>query len=690
MKDTQTGATRRVSADISGAQSQGYSDYPAISADGRYIAYCVGSSSLGSSEYDNSGEIFLSDTVAGTTRRTSAGSNGTPGDGHSGYPAISADGRYATFYSLSANLVSGDTNGVADVFVKDTATGAIRRASTSSSGSQSSGSSERPSISADGRYVAYCSGSSNLVIGDTNGLTDVFVKDMVTGTTRRASTDSIGSQCNGSTALPSISADGRFVAFYSESSNLTADVQGGGIFLKDMSTGQTRRVSTESPGAQRNGADKNSLSISADGRYVAFSSASVDLVSGDTNGRADVFVRDMATGAVRRVSTGAMGEQGNGEVRYSQSISADGRYVAFCSESSNLVSDDTNGWADVFVKDTSGASFGPASNPVTSVADNTETELPVIVLVGGFLSDTGYHPVKKAGATQVAPGWEMNSSRTKMGAPWDFLGDANSKTLKYLGAADVLVMPTAQGAQFWPEAVRTARPVIDSTGALDYNMAALAKWLQSDDVALLTKGRPIILVGHSYGGVIARSMLAADALPRGSDIRKRIKGVVQFASPNGGTPLGTLARSASWAARFPVELGMPAVRDLRSPGRDGMESRPQGQGRSSCGSLRRIVPSMGFGADRTSGGIVRTGADGASVRKLGDAIRDDDCGVIGLRRRQRLDRRSELGRGRDRFTEECAARFRRGQVRVVGHADSRCGLSGNERHLQMVPWSLPA
>ncbi|WP_439625355.1 Ig-like domain-containing protein, partial [Gemmata sp.] len=183
----------------------------------------------------------------------------------------------------------GDTNGAFDIFVKDTQTGAVTRVSTTAAGAQGDGDSDQPSVSADGRYVAFASRASNLVPGDTNGAFDIFVKD--------------------------------------------------------TQTGAVTRVSTTAAGAQGDG-DSDQPSVSADGRYVAFASDAPNLVPGDTNGTYDVFVKDTQTGAVTRVSTTA-GVQGDG-ASYTASVSADGRYVAFASDAPNLVPGDTNGGADVF------------------------------------------------------------------------------------------------------------------------------------------------------------------------------------------------------------------------------------------------------------------------------------------------------------------------------------------------------
>ncbi|MHB9054157.1 MAG: TolB family protein, partial [Thermoleophilia bacterium] len=265
-------------------------------------------------------------------------------------PAISAGGRYVAFHSNATNLVAGDSNAAADVFVKDTQTGAISRVSTDSLGAQATGgASYIPAISAGGRYVTFFSDATNLVAGDSNAAADVFVKDTQTGATTRVSTDSSGAQATGGSSYPAISADGRYVAFHSNATDLVAGDSNGvwDVFVKDTQTGATTRVSTDSLGAQATGGSSDPA-ISADGRYVTFHSDATNLVAGDSNGVWDVFVKDTQTGAISRASTDSLGAQATGGSS-DPAISADGRYVAFHSDATNLVTGDSNGVADVFV-----------------------------------------------------------------------------------------------------------------------------------------------------------------------------------------------------------------------------------------------------------------------------------------------------------------------------------------------------
>ena len=241
-------------------------------------------------------------SFAQTTTRVSVDSSGGQGNGSSGSYVksvfISSDGRLALFVSFSSNLVPGDTNGVLDVFLHDLVSGATTLVSVDSNGIQSNAGSDYPSISSDHRFVAFESSGNNLVGGDTNGSQDTFVRDLVTRTTARVSVDSNGAQANGASVEPTISADGRSFAFVSTASNLgpgdNNDVPD--VFVHDMISGATSRVSVGSNGQEANNTSGVVASaLSADGRYVVFWSDASNLVPGDTNGQRDIFVRDMGS-----------------------------------------------------------------------------------------------------------------------------------------------------------------------------------------------------------------------------------------------------------------------------------------------------------------------------------------------------------------------------------------------------------
>ena len=386
------GTTTRVSVASDGTEGNQDSWWASISADGRYVAFGAMANNLVSGDTNGQNDVFVHDRQTKETTRVSVASNGTEGNGNSQIsripPSISADGRFVTFISEASNLVSGDTNGQNDVFVHDRQTKETTRVSVASDGAEGNLNSWSPSISADGRYVAFESSAENLTDDDHNGWNDIFVHDQQTGKTTRVSTASDGTEGNSYSSDCSISADGRFVAFLSRASNLVNgdtndrvdvfihDRQTGqttrvseyssypslsadgryvafesseDVFVHDRQTGQTTKVSVASDGTEGDNAS-SSPSISADGRFVAFWSKASNLVSNGTNDRVDVFVHDRQTGQTTRVSTASDGTEGN-ECSWYPSMSGDGRYVAFESRATNLVTGDTNSWQDIFVHD---------------------------------------------------------------------------------------------------------------------------------------------------------------------------------------------------------------------------------------------------------------------------------------------------------------------------------------------------
>ena len=363
--DSLTGKTTRVSVSSTGAESHcsdpfGCSSAAGITGDGRYVAIVSDASDLVPGDTNEASDVFIHDRRTGETTRVSISDRGLQGNGASGVAAISSDGRYVAFTSGASNLVAGDTNGAADVFIRDLRTGRTTRVDVDNHGRQTNRGSYSwdPALSAHGRYIAFTSSASNLVAHDTNNLADVFVRDLRTGRTTRVSVSSRGRQAggdrsrNGSNA-PSISANGRYVAFHSATSNLVRGDTNRAfdIFVRDRKTHQTRRVSVSDRGLQANAESFGPPSISPDGRYVAFGSLASNLVAGDANDTTDVFVYDRRTGGVILASRNTRGEQGNdGSANAVGAFSADNAFLAFSSWSSNLVDGDTNGGPDAFVR----------------------------------------------------------------------------------------------------------------------------------------------------------------------------------------------------------------------------------------------------------------------------------------------------------------------------------------------------
>jgi flagellin-like hook-associated protein FlgL len=350
---SRAGLTTVESTDSSGSSAgSGVSQAEGISADGRFILFRSDGTGLVSGDTNGTTDMFLKDTATGETTHVTTDSSGVQSNGPSIFGKISADGRYVTFASGATNLVAGDTNGVIDVFRKDTVTGETIRISADSAEIEGNASSGQSAISADGRYVAFVSDSTNLVAGDTNGVTDIFRKDTVTGETIRISTDSSGLEGNVGSFAVAISADGRYVTFSSDSTNLVAGDTNGvaDIFRKDTATGETIRISTDSAGVESN-ATSSAPAISADGRYVSYSSGATNLVAGDTNGVNDVFRKDTVSGETIRISTDSFGVESNA-ISNSPAMSADGRYVAFLTGATNLVDITTSGDVAAYIKDT--------------------------------------------------------------------------------------------------------------------------------------------------------------------------------------------------------------------------------------------------------------------------------------------------------------------------------------------------
>ena len=327
--------------------------------------------------------LMVAPSLGQTVARVSVDSSGQQGSDESTRPSLSADGRYIAFSSDADNLVAGDTNLERDVFVHDRVTTMTIRISVGPGGIQSDDKSDRPSISATGRYVAFYSDATNLIAIDTNGMRDIFVHDRDpdengvfdegNGVATLASVSSFGVRGNGDSTRPSISADGRHVAFHTEASNLVDGDSNGfdDVLVHDRDTGVTVRVSADSSGAQATDGDSDRPSISGDGRFVAFYSDAGNLVDTDEppfdplkcpacSGVRDIFVRDRdpdengvldeGNGTTTRVSLSSTGEPGNG-TSTRPAISGDGRYVAFASSATNLTSGDDNVVDDIFVHD---------------------------------------------------------------------------------------------------------------------------------------------------------------------------------------------------------------------------------------------------------------------------------------------------------------------------------------------------
>ncbi len=348
VRDIAAGTTERITVDVQGADANGFSGQPAISADGRYVAFLSDATNLIEGDDNGVADVFVRDRVTGATTRVGTDAGDPRLEEFA--PSISGDGRTVGFVSFSP-LVPEDGNGFSDVYVYDTVTGATERVSVDMTGGDPNDRSESPTVDGDGRYVGYVSAATNLVVGDGNGLPDLYVRDRQAGTNTRASVSKDGGDPDGRTSpRPWISANGRYITFASNATNLVARDRNGwkDVFVRDLHTSQTARVSVN-----RNGYDANapslSSSISADGRYVAFRSGASDLVVGDSNDLFDIFLRDMYRKVTIRITVNLTGGNSDG-ASFNPTVSADGGSVGFVSWADNLVSGDANSLRDAFVR----------------------------------------------------------------------------------------------------------------------------------------------------------------------------------------------------------------------------------------------------------------------------------------------------------------------------------------------------
>jgi len=342
VRDRKKGTTIRVSVNSAGGEGNDDSSRPSISKNGRFVAFESRASNLVTGDLNNTRDVFIHDRKTGATTRIPDGGLA---------PSISASGRFVAFESDAPDLVPDDTNGLRDIFLHDRKTGATTRVSVDSTGGQANDASFEAFVSGNGRLVAFRSFASNLVEGDLNGMMDVFVHDRKRGVTTRVSVDSEGGEGDDISLLPSLSRNGKLVTFHSYASNLVeGDLNGSSdVFVHHRKSGVTSRVSVDSAGGEGN-ADSFFGRLSANGRYVAFESHASNLVEDDTGGFADVFLHRLKTGVTTRISIDADGGEANDE-SFNPSLSGTGRFVAFESGASDLVSGDENSVYDAFVHD---------------------------------------------------------------------------------------------------------------------------------------------------------------------------------------------------------------------------------------------------------------------------------------------------------------------------------------------------
>lgn len=440
VRDLANGTTQRVNVSNSGEQANDASGNACLSADGTKVAFESVANNLVSGDTNGERDIFVHDLASGVTSRVSVSSTGMQANRACFSPNLNANGTKVVFESLASNLNAGDTNVTNDIFVRDLTTGVVTRASVSNSGAQGTDNSSGGHLSADGTKVAFASWSANLVSGDTNNLIDVFVRDLAVGMTRRVSVSSNGSEANSLSYDPALSADGTRVAFISAADNLISGDTNGNydVFVCDLATGTVFLGSKDRNGNAGNGVS-NHPSLNANGTKVAFDSSASNLIQGDTNNHRDVFVRDLTANITIRASVENDGTQSpvdsenatisqdgtkvafkfkgivvrdltkqtttlasvagdvsapvpsNGD-SYSNpfSFSADGQKVAFESVATNLVRGDTNDGSDIFVRDLSAGVMTLVSVDNSGVQITTPSYAPSINADGtkvAFFSD---------------------------------------------------------------------------------------------------------------------------------------------------------------------------------------------------------------------------------------------------------------------------------------------------------------
>lgn len=352
-----TQVLERINLDSNENQANGPSTIPqstrAVSDDGRYVVFSSDATNLVMNDNNGLSDVFLRDRKLETTTRISVNKdNGGDASGESHTPSISSNGRFIAFASLAGDLVEGDSNSLLDVYVYDRVAKQLVRASVPATGNESDGGSKDPYISADGRYVAFSSSATNLVAEGAHFNVDIYVRDLFLGVTRKVSVRPGGVNTELNSWNPAISADGRHVVFTSGDGGLVAgDIEGPqDIFVRDLVTWAIERVSVSTTGVESN--ERNGVAaINADGSVVAWWSRANNLVEGDDNGQDDIFVRDRVADTTKRVNVSTAGTQASGGGSWRVSITDSGDFVVFMSDADNLVENDVNGYGDIFSHD---------------------------------------------------------------------------------------------------------------------------------------------------------------------------------------------------------------------------------------------------------------------------------------------------------------------------------------------------
>jgi len=510
VRDMVAGTTTRVSVSSSGVQGDGDSLTADITEDGRFVVFESYAGTLVNGDTNGVNDIFLHDRQTGTTERISVALNAGQSSGASYWPTVTPDGRYVVFESVAGNLVNGDTNGVNDIFVRDRQTGTTSRVNVASDGTQSNAISQVPSLTNDGRYVVFGSAASNLVAGDTNGVYDIFLHDRQTGTTERVSLGSAGAQSNGASYWPSITSDARYVVFQSFGSNLVSGDTNGtsDVFIHDRQTGTTSRVSVSSAGAQSDGSS-DETAVSADGRYVAFESIASNLVAGDTNAIKDIFVHDRQTGTTSRVSVATGGVQAGGS-SFDVASGSDARFVVYESAASNLVPGDTNGVDDVFITDRADPLISYGYDRLYRLASVTDPG----VGVGGYTYDAVGNRLSRTrdGATYTYDRADRIGSVMRPAVPGTSTRPPSTNDAGWTSAANAYssdnAYATSSPNKNQTTAVRVGTFGFDATIPTNATITAVTvtvEWKVSTTASIATLGAQAWVSGAAYGTELVTS-----------------------------------------------------------------------------------------------------------------------------------------------------------------------------------------
>lgn len=391
------GELELISTSWDGDEGNNDSYYPRISATGRFIAFQSAADNLVPDDTNQAQDIFLLDNRTDQLWRIPVGPNGEQANHDSRHPTLSADGRFIAYESLANNLAEGDDNETWDIYLYDRHTDTTTWVSRGLDGAAGNGQSVNPVLSDNGRFLVFVSLASNLVPGDTNGKSDVFLYDHAYGTLIRVSVSSSGEQANGTSRYATISGNGRFIAYQSMASNLAPGTNGNyyNIFGYNRVSGETMLISRTPEGIAGND-ESQRPALSTNGRYIAYESWASDLVPNDTNNYSDIFVFDRGTGTTELASVNTAGKQAN-HVSGTAAISGDGRFISFASLADNLTPYDENYCYDIFVHDRQTGATWLVSAAGDGRAANGSSISPA-------LSATGQHIAFDSLASNLVPG----------------------------------------------------------------------------------------------------------------------------------------------------------------------------------------------------------------------------------------------------------------------------------------------